>query len=142
MSLKFSMKRAARAWYLLSYSSRLGHVLAGSRIRAGTPSHSVGTSNPKTGSVRNGTLVSLPERAAFRSARVCRMLMRLAEAERAAGPAGINQPANGAVLQQPRFEHFGVGIRRCTMKGPPKQVLKVISGSLPRPISVPAILLV
>jgi len=31
--------------------------------------------------------------------------------KRAAGPAGINQPANGAVLQQPRFEHFGVGIR-------------------------------
>jgi hypothetical protein len=29
-----------------------------------------------------------------------------------------------------------------TMNGPPKQALKVISGSMPRPISVPAILLV
>src|SRR5271157_3855791 len=77
MSLKFSMKRAARAWYLRSYSSRLGQVLAGSRIFDGMPSHSVGTSNPKTGSGRYGTFVSLPERAAFRSARVCRMLMRL-----------------------------------------------------------------
>ena len=28
------------------------------------------------------------------------------------------------------------------MNGPPKDVLKVISGSAPRPISVPAILLV
>ncbi len=29
-----------------------------------------------------------------------------------------------------------------TMNGPPKQALNVISGSMPRPISVPAILLV
>ncbi len=29
-----------------------------------------------------------------------------------------------------------------TMNGPPKHVLNVISGSMPRPISVPAILLV
>ncbi len=39
ISLKFSMKRAARASYLRKYSSRLGQVLAGSRICEGTPSH-------------------------------------------------------------------------------------------------------
>src|ERR1035437_10164479 len=34
----------------------------------------------------------------------------LADAERPAGPSGVDQPTGGAVLQQPRFQHFGVGI--------------------------------
>ena len=38
ISLKFSMKRAARASYFLKYSSRLGQVPAGSRMSEGTPS--------------------------------------------------------------------------------------------------------
>src|ERR1017187_2397734 len=64
MSLKFWMKRAASVAYFWRYASRFGHVAAGSRICAGTPSHSVGTWNPNTGSSRKFAPCSFPERAA------------------------------------------------------------------------------
>src|ERR1035438_9002735 len=77
MSLKFWMKRAASVAYFWRYASRFGQVAAGSRICAGTPSHSVGTWNPNTGSWRKFAPCNLPDRAACRSVRVCRMLIRL-----------------------------------------------------------------
>jgi len=103
MSLKFSMKRGARAWYFWSYSSRLGHVLAGSRIRAGTPSHSVGTSNPKTGSVRKWHVGEFAGEGGVQKRAGVPDADALAEAERAAGPAGIDQPADAPYFSSRAF---------------------------------------
>ena len=77
-------------------------------MSAGTPSHSSGTSNPNTGSVRNGTECSAPLSAAFSSARVWRMLMRLPTPNAPARPAGIHQPARRLVPQHLRAQQVRV----------------------------------
>ena len=71
-----------------------------------------GTSKPKTGSVRNSTCCSSPESTAESSPRVALIGMRLPLAERAARPAGVDEPHRRAVLVELLAEQLRVHGRR------------------------------
>ena len=81
-----------------------------------------------------------PDSAASSSARVCRMLIRLPTPNGPpTQPVLTSQQVDAVALDLPP-QQVGVDAGWWTMNGAPKQALKVISGSLPRPASVPAIL--
>ena len=74
---KFSVNICARRFATLSYLCLSDHVSRGCRISLGTPSHSKGTEKPKRSSSTNITSSKSPRSAAFNSARVQRILIRL-----------------------------------------------------------------
>ena len=72
---KFSLNICARRLATLSYLCLSDHVSRGWRISLGTPSHSRGTEKPNLSSSTNTTSSKSPRSAAFRRARVQRILI-------------------------------------------------------------------
>src|SRR6478736_4085527 len=134
---KFERNIAASSAAFSSYALGSAHVPRGSRSALSTPGTEIGTSKPKTGSVRYSTPSSAPERAACRRPRVAVIGMRWPTPN---GPPV--QPVFTSQTLAPCLSSFSPSSRAytaggCGRNGAPKHVENVGWGSV-TPSSVPA----